>query len=164
MTAPLLIVRNRLKMRMHVLYGVMILLSLALVGTNLPIGLLCLALFGGGYASLLYRFKKNPVALTVEEEGIRITKPEIFLPWAEIEGVGTWRFAGNEMVGFTLRDREAVWTQLEAGGMKRALLQANANFGYDLFVNSSLTSPAPADVATWIKAELLRRGASFAEA
>lgn len=160
---PLLTVRNRLRKRMHLLFSIMTLLSLALIVSVPLIGILGLAFFGGGYAYLFYRLKQQPVALTVEEEGIRITNPAIFLPWEEITGVGTWRFAGNEMVGFALRDREAVWDELVAGGMQRPILQANAAFGYDLFVNSTATEPSPAQVAAAIQSELERRAAAMGE-
>lgn len=160
---PLLTVRNRLRKRLHLLFIVMTLLSLLVVVSAPLIGILALAFFGGGYAFLLYRIKQQPVALTMEEEGIRITNPAIFLSWAEIIEVGTWRFAGNEMVGFALQDRDAVWARLVAGGMSEALLKANSAFGYDLFVNSTTTEPTAAQAAAAIQSELERRSTTPVE-
>lgn len=161
---PLLIVRNRLQKWMHLLFWAMIFLSLEVMREYVLYGLCGLVFFAGGYVFLLYRFMKEPIALTVEEEGVSIIRPAIFLPWEEITGVGVVRISGNEVVGLTVHDREALWAELEAGGMKRAYLRVNSVFGYDLTVGSSAMDPEPAEVAAAIQAELLRRTESSVEA
>lgn len=158
-STPLLTVRNRMTTRMHLVFGAMILCSLFLlvVVREALIGALGLFFFGFCYVFLLNRHRKQPIALMVEPEGVRIANPAIFLPWAEITGVGTWRLGRNEMVGFDLRDRDAIWNQLVDRGMNRSILEMNTKFGYDLFVNSATMEPPAADVAAAIQAELERR-------
>lgn len=156
--APLLVVRNRLSKGIHLFFIITILFGVLALTMAPLFGVVLIGFFGYGYFKIFQKHKERPVALTVEQDGIHVDNPAVFLPWKEITGVGTWRFGTTEMVGFLLRDRESVFDEAVAGGVKRAILEANTAYGYDFFVNSSTMEPPARQVAEVIKSELTRRG------
>lgn len=78
------------------------------LGTKI-IGLVCVLFFGGGFAVLLWKKLRDPIVLTLTEDGI---KPQSggFIPWEDFEAVGVGRIAGapggTKVIGIRLKSYE----------------------------------------------------------
>ena len=74
------------------------------------IGLVCVLFFGGGFALLLWKKLRDPIVLTLTEDGI---KPQSggFIPWEDFEAVGIGRIeggapGGTKVIGIRLKSYE----------------------------------------------------------
>lgn len=73
------------------------------------IGLVCVLFFGGGFAVLLCKKLRDPVVLSLSEDGI---KPQSggFIPWGDFEAVGIGRIegapGGTKVIGIRLKSYE----------------------------------------------------------
>ncbi|MDK1359269.1 STM3941 family protein [Arthrobacter sp. zg-Y1219] len=76
---------------------------------NKIIGLVCVLFFGGGYGAVLWKKLRDPVVLTLSEDGIQPHSGG-FIPWEDFEAVGIGRIegapGGTKVIGIRLKSYE----------------------------------------------------------
>lgn len=86
------------------------------------IGLVCVLFFGGGFALLLWKKLRDPIVLTLTEDGI---KPQSggFIPWEDFEAVGIGRIeggapGGTKVIGIRLKSYEGYLASFTPGELR----------------------------------------------
>lgn len=129
---------------------------------NVAVGVLCVLFFGVGGAVAVVRMMRRSTVLVLDADGLR-PQDGGFLPWSNVDELGTTRFASSTCVAvrvrsytgyaltFTPAERELVRTRTGvARGLALATAGASATQGVDLARDLVLDRDARADLAALV--------------
>ena len=125
-------------------------LGLIFSGANIPVGLLALLIFGGAGVYAIPKLLRRKVSMVLSADGIELRYPQgsAFVPWADVEQIGTARISTTKMVGIRLRSYDRYLNDMSPD--LAAFMVESLPY---LMVKGALLLEVPGGVGLWLKAE-----------
>jgi hypothetical protein len=117
---------------------------------NIAVGILSIVFFGGGGLITAPKLMRRKISMVLSEQGVEQIAPlgSAFIPWADVEKLGTTSMYGNVFVGFRLSSYDQY---IESMSPELSSFMRKSMPYLKLIARAAALLPVPQAIALWSK-------------